>query len=59
MKITATDTFSDKRGNQGEADVIIVYFRRNTTPPIQWDRVRDSDVIDIADRKFVHPSLGN
>lgn len=57
VQLTGLITVHDKRGNDREVQAVMVKFYRATSAKIKWDTVEPADVIDLADKKTVSPSL--
>jgi hypothetical protein len=57
VQLTGLMTVHDKRGNDRQAQAIMVKFYRANSASIKWDKVEPADVIDISDKKSVSPLL--
>jgi hypothetical protein len=57
VQVTGLITTHDKRGNDREAQAVMVKFYRATSAKIKWDTVEPADVIDLSDKKIVSPML--
>jgi hypothetical protein len=57
VQVTGLITTHDKRGNDREAQAVMVRFSRATSAKIKWDTVEPADVIDLSDKKTVSPVL--
>jgi hypothetical protein len=57
VQVTGLITAHDKRGNDREAQAVMVKFYRATSAKIKWDTVEPVDVIDLSDKKTVSPML--
>ena len=57
VQVTGLITTHDKRGNDREAQGVMVKFSRTTSAAIKWDMIEPADVIDRADKKTVSPLL--
>jgi hypothetical protein len=57
VQVTGLVTTHDKRGNDREAQAVMVKFTRATSASVKWDTVTPADVIDLSDKKTVSPVL--
>jgi hypothetical protein len=57
VQVTGLITTHDKRGNDREAQAVMVKFLRATSASVKWDTVKPADVIDLSDKKTVSPLL--
>jgi hypothetical protein len=57
VQVTGLITTHDKRGNDREAQAVMVKFYRATSAKIKWDAIEPADVIDLSDKKAVSPML--
>jgi hypothetical protein len=57
VQVTGLITTHDKRGNDREAQAVMVKFYRATSASTKWDTVKPAEVIDLSDKKTVSPIL--
>jgi hypothetical protein len=57
VQVTGLVTVHGKRGNDREAQAVMVKFYRANSASIKWDTVKPADVIDASDKKIVSPLL--
>ena len=57
VQMTGLMTTRDKRGNEREVQAVMVKYLRATSASIKWDSIKPADVIDLADKKKVAPTV--
>ena len=57
VQLTGLTNSRDKRGHDHDVQTVMVKFSRANAASIKWDTVKPADVIDLADKKTVSPTL--
>ncbi len=57
VQLTGLMTVKDKRGHEREVQAVMTKFYRANSASIKWDAVSPAEVIDLADKKTVSPTL--